>query len=74
MKLKPILIIITLVMTFTGLQAPKATPDDCLPGISLNPAFPKAAAVQAVLDKYTAAGIPGVSPAVYHAGKETISH
>ncbi len=66
MKPKQIFIIITLVMAFPGLQAQKAMLDDCTTGIRLNPAFPKAAALQAVLDKYTAAGIPGISIAVYN--------
>jgi len=66
MKLKQIFIVFTLVMMFAGLRAQTATLDNCTSGISLNTAFPKAAAVQAVLDKYTAAGIPGISIAVYN--------
>jgi len=66
MKLKQILIVFTLVMMFPGLQAQMETPDNCTSGILLNTAFPKAAVLQAVLDKYTAAGVPGVSIAVYN--------
>lgn len=65
MKLKQILIVFIVVITF-DLHAQTASLDDCTSGILLNPAFPKAAALQAVLDKYTAAGIPGISIAVYN--------
>lgn len=66
MKLKQILIISILVMAVSGLQSQTANLDNCTAGITLNPAFPKAAALQKVLDKYTSAGIPGIGIAVYN--------